>query len=67
MKYFVFKETVNVEGEQYPTFSICDETGYCVHDVTTNQNKAYELAAKFSAAKLSPIHLRDAVEDFLAE
>ena len=65
--YHVFKEFVEIEDKEYSTYSIAAPNGFVVHDVTPDASKAYNLAAKFSAAKLSPIHLRDAVEDFLAE
>lgn len=36
-----------------------------IHDVTTDRKFAYLLASLFNLHQLSPIHLRDALEDML--
>ena len=65
--YHVFREFVEIEGEEFPTYSIVAPNGYTVHDVTPDMKEAYRLANTFTDQRLAPVHLRDACEDYLAQ
>ena len=39
----------------------------CVHDVTTIQSQANDLAELCNRFQLSPIHLKDFIDDYLAK
>ena len=61
--YFVLEETVAIDGELYPTYSIVNPMAGVCHDVTCDRNKAYKIAKRFNNANLSPVHMFDAIED----
>ncbi len=68
-RYEVFQETLETEKlGPYWTYGIRLVGGgevAAVHDVTVRRDVAEDLAALFTEAGLSPLHLEDAVADFL--
>lgn len=64
----LIESRVTVEGQEADTFGIeiTGEEGCArVEDVTPDRETAERLCALFARERLSPLHLTDAVEDFL--
>lgn len=41
--------------------------GECIEDISSVREKVEALAGRLNACELSPLHLRDAVDDWLAQ
>ena len=69
--YVVIPSFVEIEGEIVKTYGIGTIRNNIlidyVADISTNFNKVKALALRWNKLNLSPIHLRDAVEDALCE
>lgn len=72
--YIMTKECrISEEGETYTTYGLQVEgwiqerwsTLRTIHDIALNQKFVEELARKFNALQLSPIHIFDVLEDLL--
>lgn len=64
--YIITQEEKKIEGIVRTTYGIqCD--GMIIDDVSTNKEKVIRLIDKLNRYELSSCHLRDAVEDFIAD
>ncbi len=63
--YKVTKEKKSFEGEECFVYGICFDDTDCVSDISTIKAAVEHLADLFNEHDLSPLHLRDAVEDFM--
>ena len=62
--------TVTVEGQEVRTFGLVvegPEGRVTVADISTNEAEVAALCARLNRADLSPLHLRDVVEDWCRE
>jgi hypothetical protein len=72
--YRVFEERLSLpDCGAYSAYGIAayavgsGRTAARVADISTDKRRVDALAAKFNRLALRPVHLRDVVEDFLAE
>lgn len=64
---------ISADGETYTTYSLLVQDWFqehwrtlqTIHDIALNPKVVEELASKFNLMQLSPIHIFDALEDFL--
>ncbi len=65
MEYY-FKEEKNTDenGNIYISYSVGNDDFY-IHDVFISKRKAEKFVRLCNRLKLSPIHLKDVIEDFI--
>lgn len=62
--YKLTRKEIISEGERYIVYGIsCEATS--IDDVSSDKEKVERLISQFNRFSLSPVHLRDAVEDYL--
>lgn len=65
--YQLTEEKRAFENEEKRVYGIYYNDEYYVSDVSVNRSVVEELVEKYNKYNLDPIHLHDAIEDFLGE
>lgn len=65
--YTIISEDLKAEGVSYTAYGITSSDGTTIHDITTQGIRLARFVDKLNKFDLSPAHLYDAVENFLAE
>lgn len=65
--YTIISEHFKSEEATYTSYGIASPDGTVIHDITTDGISLARFTDKLNRLELSPVHLHDAVEDFLAE
>lgn len=67
MYRIVEKQYNNEDFGMYLSYGVfCDMGGVTIEDISVNKGNVYELIDKINQLNLSPIHLKDVVEDFIS-
>lgn len=67
VQYSIISEQLQQDGFPYTSYGISSSDGTIIHDITTEGIRLARFVSKLNRLDLSPVHLADAVENFLAE
>lgn len=67
VQYSIISEQLQQNGIPYTAYGISSSDGTVIHDITTEGIRLARFVNKLNRLDLSPVHLMDAVENFLAE
>lgn len=67
VQYAIISEELDTEGVPYTAYGISSSDGTVIRDVTTDGVRLAGFVSRLNRLKLSPVHLKDAVENFIAE
>ena len=67
VKYYIVQESRVIEDLHYTAYGIAASDGTYVSDISNKKEEVEEILKKINMANLSPLHLKDVIEDAIQQ
>lgn len=65
--YFLTQKSIVLEGREYTVYGMKYNDELCAEDISSDKEKVRKLVSDCNKYSLSPIHMYEVIENFIAE